>query len=58
MHLRLLGRFELRHGDVEVRLAPMGERLLAYLALLDDAGLPATPSPALRRLVPLVSRVG
>ena len=33
MHLRLLGRFELRHGDVEVRLAPMGERLLAYLAL-------------------------
>jgi DNA-binding SARP family transcriptional activator len=33
MHLRLLGRFELRHGDVEVRLAPVGERLLAYLGL-------------------------
>lgn len=33
VRLRLLGGFELRRPDGEIRLAPVGERLLAFLAL-------------------------
>ncbi len=33
VQLRLLGGFELRQNGAEIRLAPVGERLLAFLAL-------------------------
>jgi hypothetical protein len=33
LRLRLLGRSELSRGDSPLRVAPVGERLLAYLAI-------------------------